>query len=79
VTRVVISGAVCPPGPPGPGWVAIDDGLIVEVGAGAAPAGALDAGSALLAPGFVDVVPTPGAAPGALSSKRVSPPTARRL
>jgi N-acetylglucosamine-6-phosphate deacetylase len=33
----------------------MDDGVIVEVGEGAAPAGALDAGSALLTPGFVDL------------------------
>jgi N-acetylglucosamine-6-phosphate deacetylase len=55
VTRVLASGAVCPPGPPAPGWVAIDDGVIVEVGSGSAPAGAIDAGPLLLAPGFIDL------------------------
>jgi N-acetylglucosamine-6-phosphate deacetylase len=55
VTRVLASAALCPPGPPAPGWVAIDDGVIVEVGGGRAPAGALDAGPALLVPGFVDL------------------------
>jgi N-acetylglucosamine-6-phosphate deacetylase len=55
MTYVLAAQSVCPPGPPAPGWIAIDDGVIVEVGSGPAPAGALDAGSALLAPGFVDV------------------------
>jgi N-acetylglucosamine-6-phosphate deacetylase len=55
VTRVLASSALCPPGPPAPGWVAIDGGLIVESGAGPAPAGALDTGSALLAPGLIDL------------------------
>jgi N-acetylglucosamine-6-phosphate deacetylase len=55
VTRVLASAAVCPPGPPAPGWVAIDDGVIVEVGSGPAPAGALDAGPLLLAAGLIDL------------------------
>jgi N-acetylglucosamine-6-phosphate deacetylase len=55
VTRVLASAALCPPGPPTPGWVAIDDGMIVDVGSGPVPAGALDVGSMLLVPGFVDV------------------------
>jgi N-acetylglucosamine-6-phosphate deacetylase len=55
VTRVLASAALCPPGPPAPGWIAIDDGVIVEVGRGRAPAGSLDAGPALLFPGFVDL------------------------
>jgi N-acetylglucosamine-6-phosphate deacetylase len=55
VTLVLASAALCPPGPPAPGWVAIDDGMIVDVGSGPAPAGALDASSMLLVPGFVDV------------------------
>jgi len=46
---------MCPPGPPAPGWLAIDDGLIIEVGSGPAPAGAFDAGSVVLAPGFIDL------------------------
>jgi len=55
VTYVLAAAGICPPGPPAPGWIAIDDGLIVEVGSGAAPAGAVDAGSTLLAPGFIDL------------------------
>jgi N-acetylglucosamine-6-phosphate deacetylase len=35
--------------------VAVDDGVIIEVGSGSASADALDLGSALLAPGFVDL------------------------
>jgi N-acetylglucosamine-6-phosphate deacetylase len=55
VTRVLAAAAVCPPGPPRPGWVAIDAGMIDEVGWSSAPADAIDLGSALLAPGFVDL------------------------
>jgi N-acetylglucosamine-6-phosphate deacetylase len=55
VTSVLASAALCPPGPAAPGWVAIDDGVIVETGSGPGPAGALDAGSALLAPGLIDL------------------------
>ena len=55
MTYVLAAERVCPSGPPAPGWVAFDDGLIVEVGSGPAPAGAVDAGSALLAPGFIDL------------------------
>jgi len=55
VTSVLAAERVCPPGRPVPGWVAITDGLIAEVGSGPAPAGAVDAGPALLAPGFIDL------------------------
>jgi N-acetylglucosamine-6-phosphate deacetylase len=55
VTRVVATAALCPPGPPQPGWVAIDEGVILDVGFGRGPAGAFDLGSGLLAPGFVDL------------------------
>lgn len=55
MTYVLAAERVCPPGRPVPGWVAIADGLIVEVGSGPAPAGAADAGAALLAPGFIDL------------------------
>jgi N-acetylglucosamine-6-phosphate deacetylase len=54
VTRVV-AAALCPPGPLQAGWVAIDEGVIVDVGTGSAPAGAMDLGAAILAPGFVDL------------------------
>jgi N-acetylglucosamine-6-phosphate deacetylase len=53
--RVLATSALCPPGPPQPGWVAFDDGVIVDVGAGVAPAGAVDLGSVVLVPGFVDL------------------------
>jgi N-acetylglucosamine-6-phosphate deacetylase len=55
VTSVLTTAALCPPGPPRPGWVAIDDGVIVEVASGDPPAAAVDLGAALLAPGFVDI------------------------
>ena len=55
MTYVLAAAGICPPGRPTPGWVAIDDGLIVELGSGPAPAGAVDAGSAVLAPGFIDL------------------------
>src|SRR5689334_24410605 len=38
-----------------PAWVAIADGRITAAGTGDAPAGAVDLGDALLAPGFVDL------------------------
>ncbi|HYV60865.1 MAG TPA: amidohydrolase family protein [Acidimicrobiia bacterium] len=55
MTFLLASSAVCAPGPPEPGWVAIDDGLIIDRGSGPPPVGALDAGSALLAPGLIDL------------------------
>lgn len=55
MTTVLASAAVCPPGAPSPGWIAIDGGVIAEVGRGNAPRDALDLGSALLTPAFVDV------------------------
>ena len=51
----VLAGALCRPGPPRPGWVACDDGVIVEVRDGDAPRGARDVGDAVLAPAFVDL------------------------
>jgi N-acetylglucosamine-6-phosphate deacetylase len=57
VTTVLAARGVCPPGPPAPGWVAIDDGVVVEVGTSAARpgAGVVDLGDAVLAPGFLDL------------------------
>jgi N-acetylglucosamine-6-phosphate deacetylase len=55
MTAVIASEGLCPPGVPAPGWIAIDGGDIVDVGAGTAPTGAADVGDALLAPAFVDV------------------------
>jgi adenine deaminase len=36
------------------GWVRVEDGLVAEVGAGAAPAGAVDLRGALVTPGLVN-------------------------
>jgi N-acetylglucosamine-6-phosphate deacetylase len=55
VTRVVAADGLCTAGASQPGWVAIDEGMIVDVGSGAPPSGALDLGSALLGPGFIDL------------------------
>lgn len=52
---VVASAAVCPPGPPAPGWVAVRDGHVVEVGRGGGPPGAEDWGDAVLAPAYLDL------------------------
>jgi len=54
VTRVLASDALCHPGPLRPGWVAIDQGQIIEVGTGAPPDGAEEV-EGILAPGFVDL------------------------
>jgi len=55
VTRVLAASAVCVQGPPRPGWVAVDEGVIVDVGSGVAPTGAVDLEPMVLAPGFVDL------------------------
>ena len=55
VTRVLASTGLCPPGPPAPGWLAVEDGLIVEVGRHAPPGGADDWGDAILAPAYLDL------------------------
>jgi N-acetylglucosamine-6-phosphate deacetylase len=36
-------------------WIAVEDGLITEVGFGIVPADAIDLGDVLLAPGFIDI------------------------
>ncbi len=38
-----------------PAWVTVERGRVVATGTGTAPAGAVDLGDALLAPGFVDI------------------------
>lgn len=38
-----------------PAFIVVEDGLVVATGTGAPPAGAVDLGDALLAPGFVDI------------------------
>jgi N-acetylglucosamine-6-phosphate deacetylase len=55
MTAVVASSTVCLPDGPGDGWLAIDDGIIVEHRRGAAPTAATDLGSLVLAPGLVDL------------------------
>jgi N-acetylglucosamine-6-phosphate deacetylase len=55
MTTVIASTALCPPGHPDAGWVAIDHGVIVDVGSGGPPAGATDLGAVLLAPGLIDI------------------------
>jgi N-acetylglucosamine-6-phosphate deacetylase len=52
---VLRSDALCPPGVPQPGWLAVEDGCIVETGTGRPPSGATDVGPAVLAPAFVDL------------------------
>ena len=52
---VLASGALCRPGVPTPGWLAVEDGVIVEVREDRPPAGAIDLGSAVLAPAFIDL------------------------
>lgn len=56
MTVVLAAQHLCPPGPPRPGWVAVTDGSIVEVGRDTPPpAGAVDLGDVVLAPGYVDL------------------------
>jgi N-acetylglucosamine-6-phosphate deacetylase len=55
VTTVLASSAVCPPGAPAPGWIAMDGGVITELGNGKPARDALDLGGALLTPAFVDL------------------------
>jgi N-acetylglucosamine-6-phosphate deacetylase len=55
VTSTLVAGRVCHPGPPAPGWLLFDGPVIADVGAGRAPAGALDLGDAVLTPGFLDL------------------------
>jgi N-acetylglucosamine-6-phosphate deacetylase len=55
MTTVLSSTGVCPPGPPTPGWLAVEDGRLVEVGRHAPPSGAEDWGDAILAPAYLDL------------------------
>jgi len=56
VTATVLAArGLCRPGPPEPGWVAVADGRISELGAGPPPPGAVDLGDVVLAPAFVDL------------------------
>ena len=56
--QVVATDALCAPGPPTPGWVAIEDGVLVDIGHGLPPGDRGDVvhlGDAVLAPGFIDL------------------------
>lgn len=55
MTVVLSAAAVCTPAMPRPGWVAIDDGRIVETGSDAHPRHARDLGDVLLVPGYLDL------------------------
>ena len=55
MTTSVVAGALCRPGPPTPGWVAWEDGVLVDVQDGPPPPGAREVGDAVLAPAFVDL------------------------
>ncbi len=52
---VLASSALCRPGALTPGWLAVEDGIIIEVGEDRLPRGATDVGAAVLAPAFVDL------------------------
>ena len=59
MTAILTSTALCPPGQPAPGWIAFDNGVIVDMGVGRPPNGARgsveDLGDALVTPGFIDL------------------------
>lgn len=59
MTTILTSAALCPPGRPAPGWIAFDDGVIVDMGRGRPPNGARgsvqDLGDALMMPGCIDL------------------------
>lgn len=55
MSEVLASDAVLVDGRFAPGWLAIDDGVVVEQGEGDAPAGAQHLGTDPLVPGFVDL------------------------
>lgn len=52
-----LAATLCPPGPPTPGWIVLDDGVIADMGSGGARAGpgVVDLGDALIVPGFLDL------------------------
>jgi len=55
MTTVLASSAVCLPDGPRAGWLATEEGLIVEHGTGSPPRGAIDLGGRVVAPGFIDL------------------------
>lgn len=54
-TTVLAAAGICTRDPSTPGWVAMTDGTIEDVGATPAPRGATDLGGLVLAPAFVDL------------------------
>ncbi len=52
--RILCTGGAAPPGPPAT-WIAVESGLIEEIGYGIVPADAIDVGDLLLAPAFIDI------------------------
>jgi len=55
VTTTVLGGALCRPGPPTRGWVAWEDGVLVDVQDGTPPSGSRDLGDTVLAPAYLDL------------------------
>ncbi|HEV2310579.1 MAG TPA: amidohydrolase family protein [Acidimicrobiia bacterium] len=55
MSTAVLAGVLCRPGPPERGWVAWEDGALVDVQDGAPPPGSEDVGDAVLAPAFLDL------------------------
>ena len=55
MTTVLASSAVYLPDGPRPGWLAVGDGTIVDMGRGDAPRAAVDLGDRVITPGFVDL------------------------
>jgi N-acetylglucosamine-6-phosphate deacetylase len=55
MTTVLASSSVALPDGLHAGWLAVDDGLVVELGVGRVPKGGVDLGDRIVAPGFVDL------------------------
>lgn len=55
MTQVLASDALVATGRCGPGWVAVEDGRVVDLGVGTAPPGARHLGPRVLSPGLVDL------------------------
>jgi len=52
-----LAAVLCPPGPPEPGWLTLEGGIITDMGRGAVERGpgVLDLGEAIVVPGFLDL------------------------
>lgn len=55
MTSILAASSIGPSGAAGPGWVAIEDGIVVDRAAGRPPRGARDLGDSVLGPGFIDL------------------------